>query len=201
FYLTFNPSLTYAETWYARSEHRTLGPDGRLLIEQEAGFTPVRRLGLNLSTGTRLFGTFPFRLGPLDGLRHALTPQATLSFEPDYSAAPFDYFRTYTDTTGAVVEYPIVAGLPNRPTQRLGFSLGNVFRTRVARTDTTGETTRTPLQLVSVNLRSGYDFAAEERPVADVSLAVTSQLQQFRLGFNATFSPYALDSLDCPSPT
>ena len=201
FFLTFNPALRYTETWYDRAERRSLGAGGGLVVEQEPGFTAVRRVRLEVGTGTRLYGTFPLRLGPLDGLRHTLTPQATLSFEPDYSAAPFDYFRTYTDATGAEVEYPIVAGLPDRPTQRLGFSLGNVFQTRVVRTDSTGEQTRTALQLFALNLRSGYDFAADERPFGDVSLDLSSQLSRFRLRLDATFSPYALDSLGRPSPT
>ncbi|MDX1419699.1 MAG: putative LPS assembly protein LptD [Rubricoccaceae bacterium] len=201
FFLTLNPAVRYTETWYDRSERRSLDGSGGVQIEQETGFTAVRRVSLNLSTGTRLYGTFPLRLGALDGLRHTLTPQATLSFEPDYSEAPFNYFRSYTDTAGAVVEYPIVAGLPNRPTQRLGVSIGNVFQTRLARTDSTGETTRTPLQLLSLNLRSGYDFSAEERPLSDVSLDLSSQLDQLRLRLDATFSPYALDSLGRPSPT
>lgn len=200
FFLNLNPALRYTETWYSRAERRTLGSDGAVLIEQEPGFTPIRRASLDLSASSRFYGTFPLRIGPLDGLRHTVTPQLSFSYEPDYSAAPFNYFRTYTDTTGAEVEYPIVSGVPDRPTQRLGFSVGNIFQTRLARTDSTGETTRTPLQLLSLDLRSGYDFAADDRPLADVSLNLSSQLDRFRLSTNATFSPYALDSLGRPSP-
>jgi hypothetical protein len=201
FFLNLNPALRYTETWYDRAEHRALGPGGAVVVEQEPGFTAVRRVSLDVGASTRLYGTFPLRLGPFDGLRHTVSPQVSFSFEPDYGAAPFNYFRTYTDTTGAVVEYPVVSGLPLGRTQRLGFSVGNVFQTRVVRTDSTGEETRTALQLFSLNLRSGYDFAADARPLADVSLDLTSQLDRFRLRFDATFSPYALDSLGRPAPT
>jgi hypothetical protein len=200
FFLNLSPSLRYTENWYDRAERRSIGPGGGLVVEQETGFTAIRRVQLSAGAGTRLYGTFPFRIGPLDGLRHTLSPQVAFSFEPDYAAAPFNYVRTYTDTTGAEVTYPIVSGIPTGETRRASFTVGNVFQTRIARTDSTGEVTRTPVQLFALNLRSAYDFAAVERPLADVSLDLSSQLSRFRARFDATFSPYALDSLGRPSP-
>jgi hypothetical protein len=167
------------------------------------GFTAIRRVNLGISANTEFYGLFPVRVGPLDGLRHVVRPQLSFSYEPDYDAAPFDYYRSVTDTAGTEILYPIVSGLPTLPgrTQRLGFTLGNVFQTRLVRTDSTGEEQRSTLQLLSLNLRSGYDFAAKERPLGDVSFDLTSQLDRFRVRLDGTFSPYALDSLGRVAPT
>src|SRR5690606_21694740 len=200
FRLNWSPSVTYSEDWYARSERRVL-VDSTIQTTQEPGFTAIRRVNLGLSANTKFYGIFPVRLGPLNGLRHVVSPQVTFSYQPDYSAAPFDYFRTVTDARGAEVAYPIVAGIPNRQTQRLGFSLGNVFQTRIVRTDSTGEEQRRTVQLFTLNARTAYDFAAEERPFGDVGLDLASQGERFRFQVNATLSPYALDSLGAITPT
>lgn len=193
FRLNWSPSIRYTENWYSRFDQRSLDSTGAVLTNKVAGFTAIRRVNLGLSANTEFYGTFPLQIGPLDGFRHIVRPQLSFSYEPDYSAAPFNYFRTLTDTTGQEIEYPIINGIPGRRTQRLGFSLGNVFQTRLARTDSTGEVSRRTIQLFSLGLRSAYDFAAEERPLSDVTLDLTSQLDRYRMRLDATFSPYALD--------
>ncbi|MDX1438982.1 MAG: putative LPS assembly protein LptD [Rubricoccaceae bacterium] len=193
FRLNWTPSVRYTEDWYSRFNEQSLDSTGTIVSTEVSGFTAIRRVNLGLSANTELYGTFPLRVGSLDGFRHIVRPQISFSYEPDYSAAPFNYFRTVADTTGQEVEYPIVAGIPGRRTQRLGFSLGNVFQTRLAQTDSTGETTRRVIQLFSLGLRSAYDFAAEIRPLSDVALDLTSQFNRYRLRLDATFSPYAVD--------
>ncbi len=195
FRVNWSPSVRYTENWHARSDFRSLDSTGTIVTRQESGFTAIRRVNLGVSANTEFYGLFPFRLGPLDGIRHTVQPQVSFSYEPDYSASPFNYYRTVTDTLGQNIEYPIVGGIPNRRTQRLGFSLRNVFQTRIVRTDSTGEETRNTIQLFTLGARSAYDFAADQRPFADVILDLTSQLNRYRMRADATFSPYALDSL------
>ena len=57
------PAIRYTETWYDRAERRSLDADGGVLIEQETGFTAIRRVSLNLSTGEviNVDGGFHFR--------------------------------------------------------------------------------------------------------------------------------------------
>ncbi|NNF57000.1 MAG: LPS-assembly protein LptD [Rhodothermaceae bacterium] len=196
------PSIRYTESWTDRFQERTLNAEGQIVSGEVAGFTAIRRVSLGVSANTEFYGIFPVRVGPLDGFRHVVRPQLSFAFEPDYSAAPFNYYRSVADTNGVETTYPIASGLPSTPgrTQRLGLSLGNVFQTRVVRTDSTGEEESRTIQLATLNLRSAYDFAAEERPLGDVALDLTSQFNRFRVRLDASFSPYALDTLGRPSP-
>ena len=195
FRLNWSPSIRYTENWYTQSDFRSLDTTGTLVTSQESGFTSIRRVNLGMSANTEFYGIFPFRVGPFDGLRHTVQPQVSFSYEPDYSSSPFNYFRTVTDTLGQEVEYAVIGGIPNRRTQRLGFSLRNVLQTRIVKSDSTGEESRDTIQLFTLGARSAYDFAAEQRPLSDVILDLTSQLSRYRMRADATFSPYAVDSL------
>ena len=116
FRLNLTPRLTYDEDWYTRrarvvtDEHGAAVYDehGRLQQVSETEFTAIRQVTAALGATSEFFGTFPLRVGPLDGFRHIVRPNVSFSYAPDYSAAPFDYIRTYTDSTGTEREYPIV---------------------------------------------------------------------------------------------
>ncbi|HYE95569.1 MAG TPA: putative LPS assembly protein LptD, partial [Rubricoccaceae bacterium] len=204
FRLNWSPSVRYTESWYARSERRALDDStGRIVSFQEPGFTAIRRLNASVSANTEFYGLFPLRIGPVRALRHVVRPTAALTYEPNYDAPPFDYYRTVTDTSGREIVYPIAGGLPGTPGERLAlaWSLGNVFQGRKVRVDTTGEEQRSVVQLLTVNVRSAYDFAAPLRPLGDVFLDAATEHRRIRARFDAVFSPYAADSLGNPTPS
>lgn len=200
FTLNLTPSLTYDEDWHLRRTRVVTDEAGRAVYDEngrlqqvsDSEFTPIRRVTAAVSAGSRLFGTFPIRVGPLDGFRHVLEPRASFSYAPDYSATPFDYFRTYTDSLGVEREYAIVSGIPDRETKQLSLQLGNTFQTRVARTDTTGEVQRTALQLFTLDLRSNYDFSADSLRLGQVNLDARTRLGSLlSVNLSARYSPYA----------
>ena len=199
FRLNWSPSLQLSSDWYPRTQRRSLDTTGATVTRQEAGFTAIQRARLGVSANTEFYGTFPLSLGRLNGLRHIVRPQASFSYEPDYSAAPFSYYRTVENGDAL---YPIGPGLPARPgrIQQLSFGLGNVFQSRLVESDSTGETQRRTIQLFTLGLRSSYNFVADERPLGDIALDLTSQYDPFRLRADVAFSPYALDTLGALTP-
>lgn len=194
FNLSLTPSLTYTEIWAGRTTERTFVPDSNRVDTREvAGFATARRVAATLAATTELFGTFGVRVGPLDGIRHTVRPRVSLSFEPDYEA--LGYVRTVqTDSTGRTLRYSPIAGIPTEPTRTLSFGLENAVLARIARADSTGETTRRAVQVLSLDVQGGVNFAAPERPIRDVSLAATSQIFGTSLQANAGYSAYALDA-------
>lgn len=198
FNLSLNPSLTYTETWTGTSTLRTYRPDApngqRVGTTQEPGFTAVRRFVASASASTEFFGTFAVRFGRVDGLRHTVRPQASFSFEPDYSG--FGFIReVQVDSTGRTERYPIHPTIPIGPTRRLSFSVDNAFLARTVRTDSTGEAQRSTNQVLSLNLSGGYNFAATERPFDDVSVRATSRLFGVDASASATYSAYDTDAV------
>lgn len=196
FNLTLSPALNYTETWSGESTLLTFSDSlGLPLTSLEPGFTAVRRIAASVTASTELYGTFPIRIGRLDGIRHTVRPSASLSFEPDYSG--FGFIReVQADTAGAeTIRYPIHPSIPTDPTRTLSFSIENAFLSRTARTDSTGEVQRTTSQFLSVGLSGGYNFAALERPFRDLSARFSSQSLGLNASGSATYSFYAADSL------
>lgn len=193
--LNLTPSLTYTESWYDSAEGRTLQGDSLLVRTETPGFTAIRRTRASLGIGTEVFGTFPFRIGRLNGFRHVVRPRVNLSFEPDYGAAPFNYVRETDGPEHNTQRYAIAPGVPLSPTRSLSFTLDNAFLTRIENTDSTGRVDRRVQQVLRLNLSGGVNFAADRQPVEDVSLSASSNIGRYRLNVTGGFSPYARDSL------
>ncbi|MEM1116051.1 MAG: putative LPS assembly protein LptD [Bacteroidota bacterium] len=194
--LTLTPSLTYTETWTGSSQLRTLDEaENRVVTTSEPGFTAVRRFVASVAAATEFYGTFPIRIGSLDGIRHTVRPRATLSFEPDYGALGFIREVRRDTASTETIRYAIAAGLPVDPTQALSFGIENAFVARTAREDSTGEVQRTTSQILSLGITGGYNFTAEERPFRDLGVRFASQAYGVNASGNATYSFYAVDSL------
>ncbi|MDT7857271.1 putative LPS assembly protein LptD [Rubrivirga sp. S365] len=193
FNLSLSPSLNYRETWVGERTEIVVDSAGAFDSRQVPGFTAVRQAALSASASTEFYGTFPLRVGRIDGLRHTVRPNVSLQFEPDYEA--FGFVReTAPNPQGETRRYAIVPGIPLNPQRALSFGVSNAFLVRTASTDSTGETTRTARQVLSLDVSGSYNFAATERPLSDVSARATSQFWGVSANGNATFSPYAIDS-------
>ena len=200
FNLTFGPNLTYTETWTDEAVVQTYDEElKRVVTTSDPGFTPFRRIALSASASTELYGTFPVRIGALDGIRHTITPQASLSFEPDYEAFGF-IDDVQVDSTGRTRRYAINPTIPIDPTRALNLSIQNTFVGRTVRVDSTGEERSQTNQLLSLSLSGGYNFAAEEQPIRPVTTRFTTTAYGVNASGGATFSAYAIDTLGTGSP-
>ncbi len=202
FTLNLTPNVRYEEDWYTRTERVLTDENGAAVYDSlrriqrfnEDGFTAIRQVTAGVNASSEFYGTFPVRIGPLDGFRHVVRPSLGFSYSPDYAKGIFDYFESYTDSTGAVVEYPLVSGISARETRALSFRLSNVFQTRLARTDSTGEVQRRALQLLTVDVASNYDLAADSLRLAPFTVTARTQVANLlNLNLNARYSPYSVN--------
>ena len=200
FNLTFGPNVTYTETWTDEEIVQTYDTAQQAVVTtREPGFTPFRRVSLSASASTELYGTFPIRIGALDGIRHTVTPTASLSFEPDYAA--FGYVREVRiDSAGTMRRYAINPTIPTDPQRALNVSIQNAFVGRTVRVDSTGEEQRQTNQLLSLSLSGGYNFAAEREPFSPVSARFTTTAYGVNASGNANFSAYAVPTAGVAAP-
>jgi lipopolysaccharide assembly outer membrane protein LptD (OstA) len=203
FRLNLTPNVDYEEDWYTRTERVLTDDDGNAVYDSlgrlqrfnEDGFTAIRQVSAGLSASSEFYGTFPLRIGPLDGFRHVVRPSLSFQYRPDYSEGIFDYFESYTDSTGTEIEYPIVSGISARETRNLSFRVSNVFQSRIARTDSTGEVQRRALQLLTLDVASNYDLAADSLRLAPFTVnARTRVANLLNLNLSARYSPYAVNA-------
>ena len=194
FNLTISPSLNFSELWLDERTEQAFDPaTGTATSRQVPGFTAVRQASLSVGASTEFYGTFPLRVGRLDGLRHAVSPRVSLNYQPDYQR--FGFVReVQVNADGSTRRYAIAPGIPTTSTRTLGFNVDNAFTARTVRVDSTGEETRATRQVLSLNLASGYNFGDPDTPLEDVQANFTTELFGFRANGNATFSAYAPDT-------
>lgn len=207
--LDLSPSLAYREEWLSSRRELRLGDDGfaardtlgNLQFDQRTAFTAIRQADLTVSAATRIFGTFPWRVGALDGFRHEIQPMVAFRFAPDYSAPFWGRMARHVEPDGTVIEYPVHAGfgVPGRPQQSLDFSINNLFLTRLAREDDAGAVQRRHLTLLNLNLSGGYDLAADSLAWRDLHIHARSTIaEQVSVNVSATYSPYAVNAFGVP---
>ena len=194
FNLSLGPTVNYSELWVDEQIEQTFDATTNTVETQRLpGFTAVRQASLSVSASSEFYGTFPVRVGSLDGIRHTVSPRMSLSYQPDY--ADFGFVReVQIDSVGNTRRYAIVPGIPTTSTRTLGFDVGNAFVARTVRVDSTGEETRSTRQILSLNLSSGYNFGDERTPLEDIQASFTTQLFGFNASGNATLSAYAPDT-------
>ncbi|MGB3542580.1 putative LPS assembly protein LptD, partial [Rubrivirga sp.] len=200
FNLAVSPSLLYSEGWAGERAVRAF-EGGRIVETSDPGFTAVRRLAASLSASTELYGTFPIRVGALDGLRHTVSPRVSMSFEPDYRRFGFVQ-EVQADSLGATQRYAItpVLNIPIQPQATLGLTINNAFVARTVRTDSTGEESRSTRQVFAFTVSSGYNFVADRAPISPVNASFNTDLFGVSANGNARFSAYAPDTTLTQTP-
>ena len=194
FNLNVGPSLSYTETWANEAIVQRYDPvSQRAVASTEPGFTAVRQAVLSASASTEFYGTFPLRIGRVDGLRHTVSPQVSLNYQPDYAA--FGFVReVQSDSLGNTRRYAVHPSIPTAPTRSMTFSVQNAFLARTVRTDSTGAEDRQTRQVLSLAVTGGYNFADDRRPFQDLSTTFTTQFYGFNASGRAQLSAYAPDT-------
>ncbi len=193
--LNVSSSLNYREDWYLYTTRRFLNEEGKVATRRVAGFTPIRQFHINLSANTEIYGIFPWHMGPFRGFRHIVRPTLSFNLRPDFSRPFWGYYRSHTDATGREIRYPIAPGIPSGRQQTLALSISNVFQGREVRIDSTGREQKKVHQLLTFNISTAYNFAADSLRLSPLSLSARTRLfDQIDFNLSGSFSPYAQDA-------
>jgi len=216
--LSLSPSVSYTSDWYinttrkvvdlARDEIDRDTTDIRANTTKKSirGFYARRDLSTGLSANTELYGLFPLRVGPLEGLRHRMSPSLSFNYSPNFNAPFWGRTRTlrYQDgtavkdtTTNEPIRYDILGGNRVRGSNErrsLSFSLDNELETKYVRIDSTGERREEKIKLLDFDLNTSYNFTADSLKLSDLRLRARTKIKDFSVQSSMRFSPYALRS-------
>ena len=205
--LNVSPNANYSEAWYIETERQMLDSLGTVRRSTAGGFFALRQFDMGASANTTIYGLFPVKVGPFEGLRHTVRPRLGFTFRPDFGSNSWGYTRELLDAQGVPVvdtlatgqvmprRYGVVSGVLQGLQQAVHFGIDNTFETKRVRIDSTGEDDRSVLKLFTVNLSSSYNFAADSLRMAPIRVQARSNiLGKLNLNFSATLSPYALSS-------
>jgi hypothetical protein len=202
-YINVTPNIRYEENWYPYTIERQFDPTPRFVYDtvtqqseiiainvdstrtvwgrdtllRDYGFKRFGTYDVGLSVGTVLFATKQFRGGWLRGIRHKLTPSASIGFAPDYSRSR--YFREVETSSrpgrSRLQRYSIfdenIYGRPSSSARSmvLGYSLGNLLEMKHrSKRDTTGKGKKV---LIFNNLvfSGNYNFSADSLQWSTIS--------------------------------
>lgn len=197
-YLNISANIDYNEYWYPSTTRRELDEEeGQIVTRREPGFAAARDFSTSLNFSTTFYGISQMRIGNLDGFRHTVRPNISLSYSPDFSDDFWGFYRDVEDAQGNVQRYSIfedgIVGGPSAGEQQtLSFSVNNIFEARQVRRDSTGEKTTRNLRLIdNLSASSSYNFAADSLNFGRMNVSLSSSVVQgLRFRASATYSFY-----------
>ncbi|MEI8033391.1 MAG: putative LPS assembly protein LptD [Chlorobiaceae bacterium] len=165
----------------------------RDMAEGDTGFSTTvfstdasTRLYSKVDTGAldRLFG--------LKALRHTFIPTLSYTWNPSFAAPQSDAYRHLYDWTGEMiynrVEMARSSGLPEGQST-LSLTLKNLFQGKIRESAASGLYEANPaehsIQLLSLSLSTGYNFAAEQLKMQPLVLSAESNALSENLLFSA----------------
>ncbi|NOG99619.1 MAG: LPS-assembly protein LptD [Ignavibacteriae bacterium] len=192
-YFSISPSFRYTEKWYNKRVKKSVVPiydsadvfvKDSLVTEDIHDINMVRTYDASVSANTKIYGMFPVNSFGIDAIRHTVTPSISYNYRPDFSKESWGYYDEYTATDGRVVEYDkygteVFGGASSGESQSINFSIGNIFEMKTLKnpTDTTSEAQK--IQLLNLNLSSGYNFAADSLRLSDLRLSYRTQIGDY----------------------
>ncbi len=202
-YFSISPNFRYNESWYNKQITKSVAYNdtGAYYIKTDDvnKISQVRTFSMGLSASTKFYGMFNINALGVNAVRHIVTPSLSYNYAPDFSTPFWDYYDSYKDSSGNVVEYSKfeqeIFGKPtNQESQSINFSLGNQFemKTNVNPNDTTAKENK--FQLLNLSASMGYNFAAKSYNFSDLNLSYRTQFGSLiSFSGSSTFSPYDYD--------
>lgn len=229
-YITVSPNIRYEENWYPYIIKKSLDPTvtlvydttrnsggeilsidlnsakskyGQVLTTRDWGVHSFRKYDAGVSVNTTLYLTKQYKSGWFRGIRHKMTPSASIGFGPDFSKLQDRYFKTYYTDTRPEYRDTLLYGIfddgiyskPNTGKRNVAitYSLGNVleFKHYSAKKDT----------VLKKRIFDGLSFSGSYSLTADsLKWSTVSPGGLFRLfkglstlNWNVTFDPYIAD--------
>ncbi|RMF08937.1 MAG: hypothetical protein D6762_04675, partial [Candidatus Neomarinimicrobiota bacterium] len=198
-YITVNPQINLKSDWVDQSYTAELDSSTNTLRKRKiTGWTTRTTGSFNLRTNTQIYGLFPVRIGPLNGIRHVLSPAISFRYTPDFSK-PFlgrdlGYVETITDTAGQALTLDrfagtLAGGTPQQKVKALAFSANNVFQAKLTRD---GQTRK--IDLLTYTLSTNYNYVAKEFRLSNLQSSVRTKLgRSLNLDLSMTHDFYQWD--------
>ena len=210
-YINMSPSINLRDVMTFRKIDRSWdAKNQREVRDTVSGFYNLYSWNLSVSASTKLYGFWvPSRKifgDKIQAIRHVLTPEIGFTYAPDFGSAKYGYWKQYvkTDDQGneSYVDYSPYEGaaysVPGKgKTGMLTFGLGNNLEMKVRSDDDSTGFKKISL-IDEFKLSTYYNFAADKRPMGDVSATLRLKLSKsYSINLSTSFASYQyeLDSL------
>jgi len=198
-YFTLSPSASLKKVWYFDQIEKHYDENrAEVVTDTLSGFKSFNEYNTSLSLSTVLYGTFNFKKGRLQAIRHTLTPNISFNYKPDFSYYYKD-FQASADPTDIKEYNPFQNGIYGGPSsglsESIGFSVNSVLEAKVMPKDSTEAKAKKITILNNLSFQTSYNIAADSLKWSPVSMNAGTQLfnNKLSLNLNAILDPYAID--------
>ncbi len=206
-YFTGSPSINYNESWYFEKLEWKLDPDNpnrTVIADTIRGFNRVYDYSFSMSLATRLYGTYNFKKGNIQAIRHVINPNISFSYRPDFSDDKFGYYQKFTTEDGRELQVSryqgFLYGTPSAgESGSIGFSLSNQLEMKVKTDKDTTDTARKVPILNNFGINTAYNIVADSFKLANISWRANTSVfnKKLNININGSIDPYIyrLDSV------
>ena len=212
--INVTPSFNYNSRWYTYKIMQSWDAEQMKVARDTVyGFNRVYNYNFSVSANTKLYGFYsPTNLwirmfgDKLIAVRHVFTPSVSYSMAPDFSAARYGFYDTYTytDSKGEVrtVEYSpyngSMYGVPSKgKSGTLSLSVGNNIEMKVRTDKDTTKSEKVVPIIDEMGASMSYNFAAKTKPWSNLNTRLRLKLPgNHTFSFNATWATYAYEFND-----
>ena len=210
-YFQFSGNVNYSEHWYLQTIKKSFargsisGLDS-MVTDTVNGFKRAGMYTLGTSLSTKVYSEIDFKKGNLIAIRHVMTPTVSFSYNPDFSAPSFGYYKTAV--SNATVPYPYTSqtysifedGFPSAGKQAgIGLSLDNTIQAKFKpkTTDTSGKPRKVDI-LQGLTFSTFYNFAQDSLRLSPIQFSAHTAIlnQKVNLSFSGAFNPYETQVID-----
>jgi len=202
-YFTLSPSASLKEVWYFDSlDKHYNNSQNAVVIDTLSGFKSFKTYQTSLSLSTTLYGTYNFKKGRLQAIRHTLRPSISFNYRPDFGYY-YKSFQASADPTDIQEYSPFQNGIYGGPSRGLsesiGISLNSTLEAKVMpknSKDSTDVKAKKISILNNLNFSTNYNMAADSLKWSPVSMTAGTQLfnKKLNLNLSAILDPYAIDA-------
>lgn len=196
-YFTITPSINLTERWYFKTLEQSYDNELQKVISDTiTRFARAGEYNLNTSFTTKIYGMYQYRKGPIEAIRHVVTPTLSLTYRPDFDSRRFGYFGDSTGTLSSYSPYQLgIYGVPSPGQQGLISMrfINNVEMKTRAKSDTTAG--KKIKLMENLDFGSAYNMLADSLNWQNITINGRTQLfEKVSLLFGGAIDPYALDT-------
>lgn len=196
-YFTITPSINLTERWYFKTLEQSYDNELQKVISDTiTRFARAGEYNLNTNFTTKIYGMYQYRKGPIEAIRHVVTPTLGLTYRPDFDSRRFGYFGDSTGTLTSYSPYQLgIYGVPSPGQQGLISMrfINNVEMKTRAKSDTTSG--KKIKLMENLDFGSAYNVLADSLNWQNITINGRTQLfEKVSILFGGGIDPYALDS-------
>ncbi|MDQ3191212.1 MAG: LPS-assembly protein LptD, partial [Bacteroidota bacterium] len=200
-HFTLNPNVSYTERWYLQSiDKRFDAQSDSFITDTIIGPRRAGEANASANITTKVYGMYQFKRGPVQAIRHIITPSIGLSARPDMSTQIYGYFGQNGELSNySPYEIGIYGAPPAAKQGLVNFGLLNNLEMKVRSEKDTITGFKKIKILENLSINTSYNVFAEEFHWTPLMISGrTTFLNNFSVVVGGTLDPYQLSNDSIP---